>query len=205
MQDRPISAAYLERKLRAIVGVQGSNPLPQLHDVNGLVIVENDRPEWAKAGGEILMLGYVQVSPAAQFGNTRIRNPVGSGMLVVIDYVDVLATTAQFLQWSPGYATTDLATGNNTKSLRDTRFADAGTQTQSAAVMSGQVSAGSTAVGQPSHETNNTAGVATVFPQPFVLGPGSSLDISTIAAVTATIVVNYAWRERPLEGTIEIK
>lgn len=95
--SRPISASYLERKLRAIVGVQGSNPLPDLDDVGkGLIVLEGDRPEWRLPGGEYLW--GIERSPAAggagTFGYVAVRVPLAAGVISVVTKIVIANNTA---------------------------------------------------------------------------------------------------------------
>lgn len=83
---RPISAAYLERKLRAITGLKGDNPLPELADLAGLLTLENDRPEWAIAGNELLGIrGFDAAAGVAQFSFAIIENPDLSGVITIVE------------------------------------------------------------------------------------------------------------------------
>lgn len=86
-QRRALSAAYLERKLRAVTGVQGGNPLPELEDLNGLITLESDRPEWGLAANDLTFSHYIFLA-AGGVGNATVigwRNTPVSGSLVIIE------------------------------------------------------------------------------------------------------------------------
>lgn len=85
---RPVSAARLERKLRAIVGAQGSNLLPSLDEVVGLITLEHDRPEWAAAGGEKLasFANFFAAGGVGAGARVLLRNMPASGELGVLEW-----------------------------------------------------------------------------------------------------------------------
>lgn len=84
MRDRSLNASYLERKLRAI-GLTGSAPLADLADVQGLLVLENDRVEWGAPAGEFIQGGFV-FAGAGGAGNLSVvgvLNPANSGVLCI--------------------------------------------------------------------------------------------------------------------------
>jgi len=203
--SRPISASYLERKLRAATGVQGENPLPDLSDVRGLITLENDRPEWFKAAGEELYTGLGSVVAAAQFAVARLRNPVGSGIIVVVELIEIASTVGFTDRIRIGYLNTDLATGLNVKSIRDTRGRSAGTQTGSGALMSRDVGAADPGAGQIIREMTIGVNTGDRYEKVIILGEGTFVEVASTAAITGTLMANFSWRERALEGLLEIK
>jgi hypothetical protein len=207
MSSSPISASYLERKLRAAVGVQGANPLPDLEDVKrGLLVLENDRPEWCLAGGEQLFGGVVnQPLVAANVSAAQLNNPAGSGVILVVRRVITTQSAAGGVSLKIGLTTANLATAFNTKSVIDTRLRNAGTQTNSAALMFGQA----TTPGDPTggqHIAQALVGVNSPFEykEPIILGPDSSLYV-VCGVVNQTLIANFVWRERPIESAVEVK
>lgn len=86
----PISASYLERKLRSIVGLTGDNPLPDLDSLHGLLALEVDRPEWRFPANEFYRSFLVFTSQTA--GNLtviQLFNQAGSGLLAVVTALHV--------------------------------------------------------------------------------------------------------------------
>jgi hypothetical protein len=203
---RPISASYLERKLRAIVGVSGDNPLPDLEDIKGLLVLESDRPEWAIAGGEQLYGGTVnQPLVAANVSAAELRNPANSGVILVVSRVITSLSAAGGQTLKIGFGTATLATQFNTKSTVDTRRGDAGTQTNSAATMSGQATTpGDPTGGQIILQTLAPANTPVYWETPIILAPNSSLYVVS-GVVNQTLIAAFSWRERPVEGSVEIK
>lgn len=201
--SRPISAAYLERKLRAITGVAGSNPLPDLEALAGLLTLESDRPEWLLAGGELYGWGReIQAAVAAQFSWVALVNPAGSGVLAVVEALQSILTISTSVELFVNY---DIVTsplpgslGGGTGRPRDTRAIG-----QNLAC-STEFGASAAAVGDgPGWVVN--AGIAAHYAGgPWVLGPGSALIARTVALNTAAACV-WHWRERPLEGRVELR
>jgi len=77
------SRRYAELAVR-LFGVEAADaPLPPG------IILEMDRPEWARIKGETLFTAAVTVA-GANFATAQIFNPVGSGMLAVINYRSVM-------------------------------------------------------------------------------------------------------------------
>lgn len=205
--SRPISAAYLERKLRAIVGVAGSNPLPDLEDVKGLLVLETDRPEWYKAGGEELYGGVCNVPlAAANTSAAQLNNPLGSGVIVVVSRVIISHGAAGGITVKIGLTSPNLAVNvSGVRSVVDTRGRLPGTQTNGAALMFTQ----NTTVGDPTGGANITqtfllANTPLQLEEPIILGPDSSLFVVN-GVVNDPLIASWWWRERPIEGTFEVK
>lgn len=215
---REISAAYLERKLRAIVGVQGSNPLPDLSDVStGLVVLESDRIEWGRAGGESYWATGLN-APASlnERSFVTIENPLGSGTLVVVEEVhsEINPTGGAsnpfqvFVQRQPNAPLNAVPNQAQvtTAFCRDLRL---GNDASSAILRQGR---GSLAVILASNVMTATgiqlAGVNVAlhdyFVSRWVLPPNSRLWFVGLADNTQ-IQVGVMHRERPLEGQLEIR
>lgn len=201
MYRRPISAAYLERKLRAIVGVQGSNPLPELADISGLVTLEDDRPEWRLAGTELFGWGREsQAAVAAQFSWVALRNPVGSGVVAVLEAYKNESTAAYMnVNYNLGTAPLPGVGGATSGRPRDSRAAvvlacDTAFGASAAAVGDG-----------PGWFVAASGGEYLASDMGYwVLGPGSAIVFrSTIVNVLVTGA--FHWYERPIEGDVEIK
>jgi len=206
--SRPISASYLERKLRSIVGVQGSNPLPELADViNGLVVLENDRPEWGFAGGEVRASGLVQFFPnAANTNSAQLRNPVDSGVLVIVERVQVSypAVAAVTRLWE-AFSVADFATLFTANVVnRDTR----GLKTVGdsvAAILSGVSQVAPAGSGRQFGQVQVPAGgFFDVWPGPTMLAPGTAIMLDE-GVLNMAVNFTFSWRERPLEGSFDLK
>lgn len=211
--SRPISAAYLERKLRAISGVQGSNPLPDLVDLMGLVVLEQDRPEWAAAGGEYLAVWHGEQTPVVgEFQYVGVRNPPDSGRLVVITEVrcqpvESGAATAMvraFMQAVPFDAADLVQQGI----IRDFRMNIQGAlaTTASQVVTGSQVASGS---GAPlfwklAGHGNSTDHDDAKWTEPYIIPPGVQV-LWFSGNANARIDVTQSGYERSIEGLWELK
>jgi len=204
--SRPISAAYLERKMRSISGAQGSDLFTDVKDLDGLIVLESDRPEWAKAGGEELMSGVVTEGAApANTGAVQLNNPAGTGVLVVVTRLIMSAAIAQQFFLKVGFGTANLATGFGVKSCRDTRNRTAASQTVSAALMFGQnTTVGDPTGGQEFARVRLLGDTAYTYEEPIILSPDTSLYVVG-ATVNAQISVTFNWRERPIDGQFDLK
>jgi len=216
--SRLISASHIERKLRSIVGVSGSNPLPDLIDVlGGLIVLECERPEWRLAGGDNMVVwGAIQAGQVGNFTYMGVRNPPASGVLAVVQTVRAQVGIA-------GGATVpcragvqavpfDVLAGEvvNQSVLRDFRSLSAAggagqgaTQTVSGntspvggfQILTG-VAAGSNLVGK-NDEINVPGGL-------WVIPPGVQIRMVSIST-NAELSLDFEGYERPLEGDFDIR
>lgn len=210
--SRPISAAYLERKLRVITGVLGDNPLPDLADLNGLIVLENDRPEWRFPAGDFMFSAVTQVAPggvgnASYFG---LLNPVGSGYIVTTTRwwarPGVIAGTSVIALAYIDPSLFGTFSNVNAKVPRDTRLGI--TQVAGAP--------------QPVFRNNAVPGVINQicsfdprvesYRQPIVMLPNSLIVMLEVDPTNGTQQVNGSlgqacvdWYQRPVEGSSEIR
>lgn len=222
MSDRPISAAYLERKLRAVSGVQGSNPLPDLAQLAGLVTLEADRPEWAFPANEFFYSrGLEAVAGVGEFSYVTLENPAQSGVLVIVEEIrsqpnfqSGQANPVELALESSGALIIPPAgqIGSNNGVRRDTRIG-LGTTTQlgsvaivrqgnDAAPFTGAVLVTTTGILLAGNSTTQALGDAPRVP--WVLAPGTRLWAVGVI-VNNRICIGFSWRERPLEGLSELK
>lgn len=221
--SRAISASYLERKLRAIVGAQGSNLLPDLEDVKGLLVLENDRPEWAFPANEMLGVRGFEAPPVVgQISFVIIENPDDSGVLAIVEDIRNQPTNiggasnpftvnlefGQPLSAPPGGMT------NVPFMPRDLRQWKPGASIASMACRLRDDGAAVTPMtGVPANNQLLTevviAGAQTSFlgedyDSPWVLQPGTRLWLLGLV-VNVRIAGNVVLRERPIEGKVEIR
>lgn len=81
--------------LHKLLNMKEGAPSPQLSpDLQAVLVLENDRPEFKFLGGETLGMGFGDAAAgAANYSHVGLINPVGSGVLVVVERV-LLALTA---------------------------------------------------------------------------------------------------------------
>lgn len=205
-QDRFLSAAWLERKLRTVLGVTGSDVLQNISDARGLIVLESDRPEYSQPAGERLCAGshFLAAGAAGDFGNEGLENPPNSGILVIVEGVMFLggaAATAQMrIATSAGIAS---FTSFGERVFRDTRdaFTPAGLQRFPTALLRQLAAPGVFGLQMYQTFTNPAAGAVDLLTRPFpvVLAPGSAILMQSNDDA-ATFVVSWKWRERPLES-----
>jgi len=210
--SRPISAGYLERKLKALSGAKGANPLPDLDDLKGLIVVENDRAEWRFAGGDFLFSCVGQVA-AGGVGNASyfgLLNPVGSGVIVTTTRwwarPGVIPNTSviELAYIDPSLFATFSTLG--AKTPRDSRI--------------GNVQL--TGVAQPVFRNNAAPGVINTitsfdprvesYQQPIVMFPGTLIVMLEVDPTNGTQQVNGSlgtpsidWYQRPIEGLVAVR
>lgn len=204
---RPLSAAYLERKLRAITGVQGSNPLPDLADLQGMMVIENDRPEWRFPGGEYLWGIHRQVAAggAGTFAYVAVRVPLGAGIVSVVKKIVIANNTlaTQFLSIGMGQNVAVLNDGivfpRDSRNLQEIPGTRRDTGTPAAALGVNELV-----------RVDVLAGTTVELDVEYVLvasqanqGPG--IYVQDFGAGNAAINVAFAGYERPLEGEQEIR
>lgn len=202
---RPLSAAYLERKLRAITGVQGANPLPDLADLQGMMVIENDRLEWRLPGGEFLwtVSRFVAAGGAGTFGYVAARVPLGAGVVSVVTKIMIA---------NPGAVAQDFAIGmgQNLGVLND-------------GIVFPRDSRNLQEIPGTRRDTGVPAPLAFNELRRVSLGPTSSIELDVgyllVASVTnqgpgiyvqslaanVSVSVGLEGYERPLEGDVEIK
>jgi len=205
--SRPISASYLERKLRSIADIKGDNPLPDVESLKGLLVLESDRPEWGYAGGEVRASGLVQFAPnAANTNSAQLRNPIGSGVLVIVEHVVVSypAVAAVTRLWE-AFSVADFATLFTANVVnRDTRgLATVGDAV--AAILSGVSQVAPAGSGRQFGQVQVPAGgFFDVWPGPTMLYPGTAIMLDE-GTLNMAVNFNFSWRERPIEGLRGLK
>lgn len=121
MSQNPINVNRWQNKVRAILGVRGDNPIPDIDALRPVFVVEADRPEWGFAGGEFLGAnGFNQPAVAAQRSWIALVNLDASGLLAVVE--DITAdSVSQIYVASAAIITAAAAVISTIGMLRDTR------------------------------------------------------------------------------------
>jgi len=100
MSNDPINVNRFQNKVRALFGMRGGNPVPTLKDILPTVVLEDDRPEAAFGGGEMLLCGFaVNLAVVAEQSAVLLRNPPGSGVIDVVSYVVNTASGTDISVW----------------------------------------------------------------------------------------------------------
>jgi hypothetical protein len=204
--SRPISAGYLERKVRAITGVAQSNPLGDLEDVlAGLIVLENDRMEWGFPANEFYgFIQRAQIAVAAQFSHVAVVNPPGTSVIVVVEDLTSSADSSIFIASPADLGAGPIFLAGSTASVglfeRDLRIKAGGVfatrvETGSNVVVPWQGPCWPVSGPNDTRRTNNFG---------MIIPPGRAIIVAPQALNTA-LTVGFAIRERPIEGTFEIK
>jgi len=207
MPDQPINVVRFQNKVRGVMGLRGENPIPDLTRLLPVVVIENDRPEYAFAGIELLSGGEnVQPASAAQFTFVGVRNPLDSGVVVTVtDYLldSITGVFRVAIRVLPRRIDrTALITVNSSVpgGCRDTRWEDSKVVQATGSVIAG-ISQGAAISGFAIGGTRtSTSGQAIVNHDKMacVLGPGSDLLFWT-AAINQEMRGSFQWYERALE------
>lgn len=141
-----------------------------------------------------------QTAVAAQFARTRIRNPVGSNVIAVLEQICYFSTTATadtpFVTY--GAATTDLTT---LIGLTFTRMDPRGSPQPTSIVSTNQQAAGGQALLQRGITgANVNVDYINSTDQQIPILPGQVVDVQANTANTAS-TVTFIWRERALEAS----
>ena len=121
-----IQGGRLNSILHKLLNMAEGSPSPTLAtDVFPMLALEVDRPEWHFLGGE--RLGWARWylgGTAAQYSHVGLRNPAGSGVLLVVDRIVVSVAAGNPVQL--GLRTVAAVDVVSSGLSRDTRFAQTG-------------------------------------------------------------------------------
>lgn len=184
-----IDEGGLNAILTTRLGMPGGSPAPSLApEIMPQLVLENDRPEWGWAKGEMRCSGYFDVAAggAGVFGYVQFYNPPTSNSIVTIDYIENIEANDLVVYRA---ATSVLAAGTQVYAgVSDTRFRFRTMQLQTSTV---------TAAASPANQ-----GIFCYLNQnlhPFtgsiILKPDSLL-IAFGAASNSRVSLNLRWYER---------
>lgn len=139
----------------------------------------------------------LQGAVAANFSRVRIRNPVGSNVILVLEQLAVASSTADSPLVTWGATVTDLTT---LITLTFTRMDPRGNPQPTAIVSTAAQAAGGQALLQRSVGTNITVDFIQTADQEIPILPGQVLDVQSFSA-NLTLTVTLMWRERALESS----
>lgn len=189
------------------MGLRGENPVPTLSELLPVVAIESDRPEFSYPGLELLSGGETtQPAVAGQFSFVGVRNPIDSGVLVVVsDYLldsitGVFRVAIRVLPRRVDRSTLITVTGAVNGGCRDTRWEDS-KQVVATGQVFGGISQGAAISGFSIGGTRtSTSGQPIVNHDKMfcVLGPGSDLLFWT-GTVNQEMRGSFQWYERALE------
>jgi hypothetical protein len=196
-----VQAGRYGRLLQRLMNIKGSgSPTPQLAgDLEPGITLETDRDEWAYLAGDKLCSGCSDLAGAATFlSEIKIGNPIGSGILVIVDAVIVGAPANLLARF--GLGATMPVVGANNGVPRDTRwFRNAGAiAAQSGARFAGTNNAGSTITIQ-TQLMRIVANTSLLVPVRTILHPADVTFSVDPVTVNTALCATFYWRERAIE------
>lgn len=186
--------------LHKLLNMKEGAPSPQLSpEIMPVIALEMDRPEYDFLGGTRrgAASGSAQSSAAAKYQQMSVVNPVGSGVLAVVDAI-VFANTARAVVCDVRLGCAVGAAVAGTSRNTDLRY---GSQALACNVFSEEVAA---LTGVVCYRLRGAQNTTLPVGLTFVLGPGNSVfftDIGASAGAGEIIQLSAAIRERPLESS----
>jgi len=136
-----------------------------------------------------------QLALAANLNHSQIFNPANSGVIVVLERVDLLSGITQEIRYA--LATAGLTSTFANRALRDTRE---GILTAPLAQIREVQQSGGIPLFGFTHVLSNNTFTLEEKKGLFILGPGTGLTFAT-TTVNTNFKVNYLWRERVAEAS----
>ena len=198
-----LNVARLSNLLRGLFVLRGQDTVaPEINDeLQGVVILEGERPEHRFLAGDFLCSAHVRVpAVAGTRGEVRVINPAGSGRICVIEkaqITQVIATPAHFYAFMLPDGSADLA---NVSYLarRDSRSPLG--QFSTSHTSYDAVTSTLNPLGGRSLEfiTSNNGIVVDFRTVPWILGPGGGIEIQ-FDGVNILFNASFSAYERSLE------
>jgi hypothetical protein len=210
-----VNQSRWSQALQHLAVTKGLDHVELLSQLTAAIVLENDRPENKYLADENLAWGQnlLAAQGAGIVGFVGLRNPTGSGKLVVTESLEGIRVTTGRIYIGLGRTVT--VTQVNTEQPRDTRLQKAGQFGVGAPNIAGQiVSARSdTIVTTPfvvaergASGGNITAQGAGLYTIPVVLAPGDTVFVWGSDGLGGTLAneaiqASFTWRERTMEPT----
>jgi len=197
----PINITRFQNKVRAIYGMRGGNPIPTIAELQPILAIEVDRPEWGYAAREDSFGVFAsQAGVAGNFGFVGLFNPANSGVIAVVEFAKNISSIAVLLTCGAEVlpANTQAVVFGN----RDTRRHDglpAATQPPAACrLLTGTAAA--FAANQAHWQLGVTATLEAQTPPRYhaVISAGGWW-VALGGVVNTTITTTFMWRERNVE------
>lgn len=177
-------------------------------------VLESERPEWAYLANEQRLSGVIELNntPGTVTFNTQLKNPSNSGMLVILEKIQLIHSGLAAFGPSSDYVMrydTDLANLHLVSFQRDARydFGTGGNRRGAAQLRSQIVAAPGVNIGLMIYNFGFTTGTnpfyGAIWDVPLILPPGTGYGTS-LAGQTASrndVAVTYFWRERQMASS----
>jgi hypothetical protein len=194
-----IESGRWSEMLRRSLGMKGQELVASelSPEVSATWELERDSPEWGFLKGvRFCSVGVYQAESAGAVSNIRVSNPSGSGVLVIVDEIQIATTALAELHLvsAPTINQGALASSKSSGTV-DGRW----NLQETTAIVTG----GNTALtgSWTLWDTITTANAIRIFNHQIIMKPDSSLDVGS-TTLNLPIYVTIAWHERaatPLE------
>lgn len=170
-------------------------------EISGVMVLENDRPDWHFLKNERLMSFVGSIGPSGAFAGptARLRNPTGSGIIAQLGRSYWSAGAGRSTcRISLNALNTDLANPLSGNPLDTRQIAISSAMVCSSTSVLGPVATGSVwlgAIGDPAVPEFNNAVPVDV---PIVLTPGHVADFGIDSVTDRTLFFSIYWVERAL-------
>lgn len=198
----PLNVARLSNLVRSLFVLRGpEGAAAEVSDeIQAVVTLEGERPEHRWLAGELLLARQMQVAAVAgQYGEWRLINPTGSGVVHVVERLtmcQIIATPGRHVLLMLPLGSADLA-GPIGLWPRDSRLPLV--ELGAARVSTGANAAINPLVGGRIEIVTDNNGILTDFRAcPIVLFPGGGIEVQN-EAVNQMFMVSVMSRERPIE------
>jgi len=188
------------RYLQKLLQMKGGSPAPQLAgEIQASIVLFHGVETRVHEGWDRFAMAFNQPGVAAQTSQARIRNPVGSNTIIVLEKITVANALADAPTVSGGPTVTDLATiVSNVANRLDPRGRPGST-----AIVS-RAAAASAVLNQVRWSGNGPANftldLMTFEDHEWPLLPAEGVQIEA-GTVNQNLTFSILWRERALEGS----
>lgn len=210
-----VNVSRWSQLFRKLGVVKGDDIVSEVHrQIFPVIVVEDDRPEHKLLAGERLAWGqFLKAAVVGQTGYVGLRNPTGSGIILVVEQVAAMYA-ARIFRFYLGLLRAEADwTQASSEQPRDTRLQAGATFGISAPNITGQIVHGdSSVISAPFVVWEFAAGVLNTLvagtnagPLPVaVLAPGDTLAVFASDGAGGTVAnlaiqASFAWRERATE------
>jgi len=177
--------------LSKLLGITGAPAPVSATDIFPMLALEVDRPEWHFLGGERLcQMRWQDAAVAANFSSVGLRNPEGSGVLIVVESITM---------WFAANAQAYIGVRANT--TIDASYPGRSRDTRNAAANAVGLLVERTQATAPAYQTSHVVALASTLVRddtPWILTPGYEL-MTWPAAQNVAQTTTFNWRERHLE------
>lgn len=192
-----IQVGRLNAVLHKLLSMKEGAPAPQLAaDIYPVIALESDRPEYKFLGGEKYCWTSVILTPGVGiYGQVQIWNPAGSGVLAVMEGIDVsVGATATMDVREHNVQITHASQVDVAATERDFRSGFTGLAALKCRYILHTALSGTLRWRMRCLQNEHRS-----FTQPIILPPGYGLSVAPAATNLAFTINQFTWRERYFE------